>query len=189
MIETDSSQPKPIRAIRGGIQPKHHAQKTRAAAKARRKQIIRDVAAGKPLQQAGIDAGLSPTSAASQVSRIVREPQTQDALLAALEKRGLTDDYAADHHRQLIEATKVISAMVIAPGSGSDLKDAGSMTRDFVEVPDNQAKAKGLEMLYKLRGKFTEKHEHDIKQPVNIIIRKFCSRTPTDKPSAGGEKG
>jgi len=182
---TDPADPKPAKP-RGGVQPKHHAPKTRAAAKARRKQIIRDVAAGKPLQQAGIDAGLSPTSAASQVSRIVREPQTQDALLAALEKRGLTDDYAADHHRQLIEAMKVISANVFAPGSSTELADAHSMTKDFVEVPDFQAKAKGLEMLYKLRGKFTEKHEHDIKQPVSIIIRKFCTR---EKPPAGGAAG
>ena len=179
-----TAQPKPKRS--GGAQPKHHAPKTRIASKMRRKQIVKDILAGKPLQQAGIDAGLSPKTAASQVTQILAEPKTQDALLAAFEKRGMGDDYAADHHKQLIEATKVISANVFVPGSSTDLADAGSMTKDFVEVPDFQSKAKGLEMLYKLRGKFaTEKHDVNVKRPLTILIRRFSDEG--DQPEGSSE--
>ena len=150
----------------------------------RRKKIIHAILDGKTVKEAGIIGGFSPRTAETQASATLSNPKVQDALLAALEKRGLTDEYAADHHRQLIEGTKVISAVIIAPGSQTDLADAGSMTKDFVEVPDFQAKAKGLEMLYKLRGKFTEKHEVDVKQPVSIIIRKFCTREQPPKDGA-----
>jgi hypothetical protein len=103
-----------------------------------------------------------------------------------MERLGMGDSYLAEQHKALIEGTKVISANIIALGSGSDLADAGSMTKDFIEVPDNIARAKGLEIIYKLTGRFTEKHEVDVKRPVNVIIRKFCSRgTPPTEGATG----
>jgi hypothetical protein len=131
------------------------------------------------LKQDGIDAGLSPKTADSQVSKILREPQVKNALFAAMEKLGMDDAYLAAHLRQLIEGTKIISANIIV-NSGSNLADAGSMTRDFIEVPDNVALGKGLELAYKLKGAFTDKHEVDVKRPITVVIRKFCSRTEPD---------
>jgi hypothetical protein len=163
-----------------GIQPQKQANKTRAAVELRRKKIIRDILAGKTQQEAGIAAGLSSKSARSQVAQILANPNVKNALIHEMEKLGMTNDFLAGHHKQLIEGTKVISAMVIAPGSGSDLADAGSLTKDFIEVPDLVAKAKGLELAYKLKGLFTEKHEVDVKRPVTVVIRKFCSRTEPD---------
>jgi hypothetical protein len=162
---------KPKRAPRG-IQPKTQANKTRAAVEKRRKIIIKELLAGKTSQQAGIMAGFSPKTAGSQVAQTLRNPKVQDSLRDALERQGLSLEFLLEHHRRLIEGTKII----IVPGSGSDLKDAGSKTKDFVEVPDYVAKAKGLEMAYKLTGRFTEKHEVNLKQPVHITIKKFCSR-------------
>jgi hypothetical protein len=181
---TDPAQPKPKRS--GGVQPRKQANKNRAVVKKRRKKIIKDILAGKTNQEAGIAAGFSPKTAAQQVSQTLRNPIIQNALLAEMEKIGMDDAFFAQQHRELILGTKIISATIIVPGSGSDLQDAGSMSKDFIEVPDLQAKAKGLEMAYKLTGRFTEKHEVDVKRPVNIIIRKFCSRGTLPTEGAAG---
>jgi hypothetical protein len=174
---------------RGGVQPKHQAAKSKIAVKMRRKKIIKDILAGKSLQESGIAAGFSPKTAAQQVSQTLRNPLVQDALLAAMEKIGMDDAYQADHHKQLIEATKVIAANVFVPGSSTDLADAGSMTKDFVEVPDFQSKAKGLEMLYKLRGKFAaEKHDVNVKRPLTVVIRRFSDEDAAP-PVSGGAAG
>lgn len=184
---TDPTQPKPKRS--GGVQPRVQANKARAVVKMRRRKIIKDVLAGKTHQEAGIAAGFSPKTAAQQVSQTLRNPLVQDALLAAMEKIGMDDAYQADHHKQLIEATKVISANVFVPGSQTDLADAGSMTKDFVEVPDFQSKAKGLEMLYKLRGKFAaEKHDVNVKRPLTVVIRRFSDEDAAP-PVSGGAAG
>lgn len=176
---------KPKRQPRG-TQPKTHAGKSRAAAQARRKVIVNALLDGKTNSEAGIAAGLSPKTAFCQVSNIIKEPKTQNALLAAMERRGMGDDYLALHHQMLIEGTKVISAIIITPGSQTDLADAGSMTKDFIEVPDLQAKAKGLEMIYKLTGRYVEKHEVDVKPGIIVEIRKFCSRgTPPTEGTQG----
>jgi len=165
-------QAKTKRAPRG-IQPKSHAKKNKAAVEARRKAIINALLDGKSTLQAGTEAGLSPKTADSQVSQILNNPKTQNCLLEAMERRGMGNDYLAEHHRMLIEGTKVISANIIVPGGGTDLKDAGSMTKDFIEVPDFQAKAKGLDMLYRLLGMYKDKQEIDLKQPITFITKDF----------------
>jgi hypothetical protein len=168
----DNPQAKTKRAPRG-VQPKTHAKKNRAAVESRRKTIINALLDGKSTLQAGIEAGLSPKSADAQVSQILNNPKTQNCLLAAMERRGMGDDYLAEHHRMLIEGTKVISANIIVPGGGTDLKDAGSMTKDFIEVPDFQAKAKGLDMFYRLLGLYKDKQEIDLKQPITFVTKDF----------------
>ena len=168
----DNPPPKTKRAPRG-IQPKTHAKKNKAAVEARRKTIINALLDGKSTLQAGTEAGLSPKTADSQVSQILNNPKTQNCLLEAMERRGMGDDYLAEHHRMLIEGTKVISANIIVPGGGTDLKDAGSMTKDFIEVPDFQAKAKGLDMFYRLLGLYKDKQEIDLKQPITFITKDF----------------
>jgi hypothetical protein len=104
-----------------------------------------------------------------------------------MEKIGMDDAFFAQQHRELILGTKIISATIIVPGSGSDLQDAGSMSKDFIEVPDLQAKAKGLEMIYKLTGRFTEKHEHEIKRPLTVVIRRFSDDDAP--PDSGAREG
>jgi len=165
-------QAKTKRAARG-VQPKTHAKKNRVAVESRRKTIINALLDGKSTLQAGIEAGLSPKTADTQVSQILNNPKTQSTLLEAMERRGMGDDYLAEHHRMLIEGTKVISANIIVPGGGTDLKDAGSMTKDFIEVPDFQAKAKGLDMFYRLLGLYKDKQEIDLKQPITFVTKDF----------------
>ena len=145
-------------------QPLHHAGKSRQASAARRKKIVKDIIAGKPLKQAGIDAGLSPKSADSQVSQILNEPKVKNSLLAAMAAIGLDDACFAKHHKLLLEGTRF-------------LPSRGDESGPYIEVPDLAAKAKALELAFKLTGRFIEKHEVDVKPPVKIIIKKFCSRT------------
>ena len=168
------------------VQPRHHAPKGRLAVALRRKKIIKAVLEGRSATQAGIDSGLSPKTAAAQVTAILKEPETQLTLRASMEKLGMTDDYLAEHLRRLIEGKKVISANIIVTGGGSDLADAGSMTRDFIEVPDNQALAKGLELACKLKGAFAaEKHDVNMKRPLTVLIRRFSD--DADQPPVSEE--
>jgi hypothetical protein len=62
----------------------------------------------------------------------------------------------------MIQATKVVSAI-----GGKDA-DAGSV--DFIDVPDWQARGKGLEMAYKLTGAFIEKKEITFPEGLNIKV-------------------
>lgn len=184
---TEQAAEKPKRTKRPQIQPKTQAPKSKLAVKMRRKKIIKALAEGKTQQEAGIIAGLSPKTAGQQVQKTLSNPIIANALIAEMEKAGVTDELLAERLHTLLFGTKVISANIFAPGSpipggGPDLADANGMTKDFVEVPDNVALAKGIEIACKIKGQFTEKHEHDIKQPITVIIRKFCS--PTD-PAAG----
>jgi len=115
-------------------QPLHHTGKSKAVAKARRKKIIKAIIEGKTQQQAGVEAGLNPNTAYSQVSRILKEPQVQRTFNAFLDA-AIPDSDLSAKYKTLLNSKKVISAMVIAP-AGDGMKDAGSMTRDFIEVDD-----------------------------------------------------
>lgn len=159
---------------RGGVQPKKQAPKNKHAVKARRKKIIAAVAEGKTLQEAGIIAGLAPQSAESQVCRTLKNPQVQNELAIAMGKRGVSHDLIAERLHTLLFGKKVIAANVFVPGSGTDLADAGSMTKDFVEVDDNVAIAKGIELSCKIMGSFaSDKVDHTVKRAVTVIIRNF----------------
>lgn len=145
------------------VQPKHHAGKSHAVASARREKIIKGVMEGKPLKQIGLEAGLSPKTADSQVSRILQEPQVKNSLLAAMERIGINDVYLAEQYKKLIEGKKYIPSR-------------GDAEAPYIEIDDLQAKAKALELAFKLTGRFIEKHEVDVKPRVKVIIKKFCSR-------------
>lgn len=155
-------------------QPKHHASKSPAVAKLRRKKIIKAVYVdGKSEQQAGIEAGLSPKTANSQVSKILKEPQTQITFKQLLDKV-IPDDRLGAKYDELLNSKKVISAMVIAPG-GEGMKDAGSMTRDFVEVDDCAVQLKCADSIAKLKGHLVEKHEMDVSGALMTLVAKQLS--------------
>lgn len=149
-------------------QPKTQASKAKPAVKLRRKKIIKAILAGKTHQEAGIIAGFKAENASSQVSKTLRETPMQDALMAAFDKLGLDDAGLAQQHYALMEGKRYV------PARGDD--EGCPEARGYIAVPDLAAKAKAVEMLYKLKGKFIDKHEVDMKQPVKIVIKKFCSR-------------
>lgn len=170
---------KPKRQPRG-TQPKTQAPKNAIAVKARRKILARELLKGTPSKKAGIIAGFSPATAASQVSQTLKDPKFQNSIHAAMERLNMGDDYLAAHLRKLIDATKIISANIIVTGGGSDLDAAGSIRKDYIQVPDYAAVARGLDLICRLRGLYKDRTEVDVKQPVTMVIRKFCSRGSKD---------
>lgn len=115
---------------------------------AKQKKLVKGIAEGKTQKEAAKAAGLHETYACN----VLKEPKVKASLHELMEKAGLTDELILKTHVEMIEATKVISAV-----SGSN---ANAGTMDFVDVPDWQARAKGIEMAYKLKGSFApEKRE------------------------------
>jgi len=177
---TDSADTEKKNKPRGGVQPKTQASKSKIAVKMRRKKIIKAILEGKTQQESGIAAGFSHKTAGSQVSKTLQNPIVQNALIHEMEKIGMNDDFLAEHLRKLIDAKKVISANIIVTGGGSDLADAGKMRKDYIQVPDYSAMARGLDLICRLRGLYKDRTEVDVKRPLTIVIRKFCSRTEPD---------
>ena len=77
----------PKKEKRKQVQPKHHAAKSKPIALARRKKIIEGIIEGKTQAQAGIDAGLSPKTAATQVPQILKEPATRKTFRQLLDEQ------------------------------------------------------------------------------------------------------
>jgi hypothetical protein len=71
--------------------------------------------------------------------------------VALMEAAGITDDKLASKLREGLDATKVISCNVIAK-DGEGMKDANSMTKDFVDVPDYPTQHKFLETALELKS-------------------------------------
>ena len=65
-----------------------------------------------------------------------------------MDKRGLTDDRLLETLEDGLQATKVISATIIA----GNPKEAGSQTNDFIDVPDHNARHRYLETGLRLKG-------------------------------------
>jgi len=114
----------------------------------------------KSIRNAAKSAGISLATAA----RAEADPRIRSEMAIAIDeaakRRGYKSakDKIADTVIESLEATKVISANVIAP-DGEGMKDANSMTKDFVEVPDFQARIKAADLAGKFRGDFIERHE------------------------------
>jgi phage terminase small subunit len=90
-----------------------------------------------------------------------------------LDKVGLNDDQIAQNIKEATEATKVISATIIA---GSP-KDANSQTNDFIEVPDWTNRIKANELALKLKDKFPKNEAgvqyKDGDKTISIIVRNY----------------
>lgn len=117
----------------------------------KQRKLIKGIAEGKTQKKAAIDAGYSAKSAESIASQELNKTTVKATLLELMEKHGLDDESLLRTHAEMIQATKVVSAI------GG--KDAGAGSVDFIDVPDWQARGKGLEMAYKITGKFIEKKE------------------------------
>ena len=139
------------------VQPKTHVGKTKAVVNARRKKIIKAISEGKTQQQAGVEAGLNPNSAQQQTSQILLEPWVKKSFLEILNEK-VPDDFHSNVYREGMEANKVISANVIAP-NGEGMKDANSMTKDFIEVPDHPTRIKAADSVSKLKGLVVDKQQ------------------------------
>jgi phage terminase small subunit len=109
-------------------------------------------------KEAAIKAGYSVRSAEMLASDTLRKPKIQQAYCEILEAAGLSDPFIAQAHKDLVTATKVVSLAVNPkPNSENEAMDAGPGTMDFVDVPDHMARAKGIDMYYRVRGRYSDK--------------------------------
>lgn len=157
------------------VQPKTHACKNREVAKARREKIIKGLVEGKTQEQVGIEAGLSPKTARGQVSMILMEPGVKKTFLELLHE-SVPDASQTNKYQELLEATKVISANVIAK-NGEGMADANSMTKDFIEVPDYAVQLKANDSIAKMKGYVIDKQQHGLDDRVLSVL---CSVLPEE---------
>lgn len=85
--------------------------------------------------------------------RSLKKPEVQSALgkfIKVLDQEGGTDREVAKALVRGLNATKVISCNVIAQ-NGEGMKDANSMTKDFVDVPDIPTQVRTSEVILKTK--------------------------------------
>lgn len=128
-------------------QPKKHATSGSLLVSYRHRKIIEGALTGKSRQQTGIELGLSPKSAAKQVSMQLAKPAVQEGFLRILEKSGLTDDFLAQKLRSLVDATSTSYAQ----------KD-GIFT-DERTIPALETQRKTTELVAKLRGHLQDRQD------------------------------
>ncbi len=110
----------------------------------KQRKLIKGKAEGKTTREACKKAGLNEQYACD----LLKKPEIQASLQELMAKHGLDDASILSMHSEMIHASKVVSAV-----GGND---AGAGSVDFIDVPDWQARGKGIEMAYKLKGAFTE---------------------------------
>jgi len=113
--------------------------------------VAKNLLQGKTKKDALLAAGYKKSTANTQVKRICDHPIVQSELHKLADKLGLTDNKLIKKHVELLDATKTVSTV-----SG---KDAGAGTVDFVDVPDYQTQCKAVDMGYKVKGHYVERHE------------------------------
>ena len=133
-----------------GIQPKHHAPKTRILSKIRRRKLIEACLDGKNLKDVAISTGLSPKSVSTQVPQILSEPKLQASFISIMEADGLSDDFLAAKVRALLDAQNT-----------QYFQRDGIVTDERV-VPAHETQRKTLELATKLKGHLKEKSTGDI---------------------------
>ena len=120
----------------------------------KQRKLIKGKAEGKTTRKAAKDAGLNECYA----STILKEPKIQATLQDLMEHMGLSDGALLIKHKELLNAQKQLSGV----------REAGSESIEFVEVPDHQVQCKALEMAYKLKGAFVEKIEAKLSGSVGV---------------------
>lgn len=127
----------------------------------RQKKLVKELLKGKPARVAMRAAGYSPQSADGCAKQTIEKL----GIAELCDRIGLTDEKIAATVLSAMDANKVISATVIRgkPDSIADeqdgMADANSMSKDFIDVPDWQARLKASEISLKVKGHLKEKAE------------------------------
>jgi hypothetical protein len=120
------------------------------------RKAVKNLAAGMTKGNALVLAGYSESTANHRPDVVFGKGRVIQAIKELMDDLGLTDSELLNTLKAGLKADKVISAMVIAP-NGEGMKDANSMTRDFIEIADHDTRHKYLVTGLKLRGHLKEK--------------------------------
>ncbi len=129
----------------------------------RERKLIKGLAAGLTPTEAMRQAGYSENTAKGKAGQKVAESRIQASIQEMMEERGLTKNKLLCKLEQGLEATKVISANVVAP-SGEGMSDAHGTTKDFIEVPDFATQHKFLDTALKV-GNYYPAEKKEITGP------------------------
>jgi len=133
------------------------------------RRLVKGMAAGKKQKVAAKEAGLNEQYA----SDVLKKPEVRATLVNLMDKAGLSDKNLLSVHKEMLGASKTVS---IVPKKGeTEGRDATESSVEFVDVPDWQARGKALEMGYKLKGAFIERHEVSAPGggPIEYAIKEF----------------
>jgi hypothetical protein len=121
-----------------------HATKTRSAAAVRRNKILAAALAGKSLKEAAIDAGLSPKTAGSQASNILKHCEVQEAFQEHL-NRTIPDQILTNKYDEIMSASRVIHY--------------NPETKEQATAPDYPTQLRAADSVAKLKGHMIDKKE------------------------------
>ncbi|TFG88506.1 MAG: hypothetical protein E4H16_04980 [Candidatus Atribacteria bacterium] len=127
----------------------------------RERKAVKNLAAGMTKKDALVSAGYSESVANTKAATVFVKPRVLRALKDLMEDMELSDEVLLQVMKKGLGATRVISAMVIA-SSGDGMKDAGSMTKDFIEVPDYRERRESATTLLKLKGHGDKNKEDEL---------------------------
>lgn len=124
--------------------------KKKESSKAMRERIIlKAILEGKNKREAWLLAGYSESYINKMYGKGMENMSIQPAIRTLMAEKGLTDAYLVEKLKEGLNAYKPISCLVIA-NNGEGMKDANSMTKDFVDVPDFLVIHKNLQLAFKL---------------------------------------
>jgi hypothetical protein len=158
-------------AVEIAQEPKRkHASKSPQATAVRCAKLVNAVIQGESLRDTAIECGLSPKTAGSQASDLLKRPEAQATFLRILEERGLTDAHLAGKLSGLMDAKHTIYSQW--KGKFTDSKDVDAL----------ETQRKTLETVLKLKGHLREDHaggsiEIGLMQMVVQVVRD-SSETP-----------
>lgn len=115
----------------------------------REKRLIKYLPQAKTISEAMRKAGYSESIINSGKAR--KEVLQKPTIIEVMEKQGITDERVMQVLDDGLKADKVISATIIA-GNGEGMKDADSMSKDFIEVPDHPTRHKFFDSACKLKS-------------------------------------
>ena len=134
----------------GGVQPKHHAPKTRMQSYVRRQTLVKGLIQGKAISEIAPTLGLSPKSAHTQACQMLMEPKTQQAFVQILEESGLTNKFLADKIKSLVNAE-----------TKQYFQKDGLVTDERTQ-PAWETQRKTVELVARLKGHLKEQAQGDI---------------------------
>jgi hypothetical protein len=149
-----------------------HASKSPKVADVRRKRLVQAVINGENLRDVAISTGLSPRTAGSQASQILKHPQAQESFLKILEGEGLTDEFLAGKVVELLEAET----------THYFAKDG--VVTDTLKSPAHETQRKTLELVARMKGHLKEQSQGDI----NIGLMQMVVNAVSGKAGMDGRE-
>ena len=120
----------------------------------KRAKFVKGIIEGRPPAEAAIRAGYCANAGYG----LMHSKMIQETLQELMERNGLDNLSLINKHVELLNATKVVSAVVKTgkTGKSEEGQTANESSVDFIDVPDCGIQVKALDMAYKIKGAYQE---------------------------------